>query len=75
MTRKKRIGSKSKCNEKLALELERPVIQKFERRKVYQKIKYNIWGEDLAVMGSLPSKNWGVKYLYVVHVFTKFAKS
>ena len=36
------------------------------------EIKDDIWAAHLAVMGSLSSKNWGVKYLLcVLHVFSK----
>ena len=61
-------------NEKLAEELYKPVIKKFERRKVCAKFKDNIQAADLAEMGSLSSKNKNVKYLLcVIDVFTKYA--
>ena len=50
-------------NEKLAEELDQPVIKKFKRRKIYARFKNNIWAADLAEMGSLSSKNKKVKYL------------
>ena len=34
----------------LAEELHKPVIKKFNKRKVYSQFKDNIWGEDLADM-------------------------
>ena len=34
----------------LADELHKPVIKKFEKRKVYSQFKDNIWGVDLADM-------------------------
>ena len=40
----------------LADELHKPVIKKFNKRKVYSQFKDNIWGVDLADMQSL-SKN------------------
>ena len=43
-------------NEQLAEKLHKPVSKKFKRRKVYAKLKYNIWAADLAEMGSLSSK-------------------
>ena len=46
-----------RVNEQLAKELYKPVIKKFKRRKVYARFKDNIWGADLAEMGSLSSKN------------------
>ena len=39
-----------------------------------KRFKDNIWAADLAEMGSLSSKNQGVKYLLcVTDVFTKYA--
>ena len=37
-------------NEQLANELHKPIIRKFEKRKVYSTFKDNIWGVDLADM-------------------------
>ena len=47
----------------LAEELHKPVIKKFEKRKVYSQFKDNIWGVDLEDMQSLSRKNKGIKYL------------
>ena len=41
----------------LADELHKPVIKKFNKRKVYSQFKDNIWGVDLADMQSLSTKN------------------
>ena len=40
----------------LADELHKPVIKKFNKRKVYSQFKDNIWGVDLADMQSLNKK-------------------
>ena len=40
----------------LAEELHKPVIKKFNKRKVYSQFKDNIWGVDLADMQSLNRK-------------------
>ena len=40
----------------LADELDKPVIKKFHKRKVYSQLKDNIWGLDLADMQSLSKK-------------------
>ena len=37
-------------NEQLADELDKPIIRKFERRKVYLSFKDNIFGANLADM-------------------------
>ena len=60
-------------NEQLAKELHKPLIKKFQRRKVYARFKDNIWAADLAKMGSLAFRNKNVKYLLcIVDVFTKY---
>ena len=41
----------------LADELHKPIIKKFNKRKVYSQFKDNIWGVDLADMPSLSRKN------------------
>ena len=40
-------------NKILAEELHKPVIEKFNKRKVYSQFKDNIWGVDLADTQSL----------------------
>ena len=47
----------------LAQELQKPVIEKFKRRKVYAKFKDKNFAADLAEIGSISSKNRGVRYL------------
>ena len=42
---------------KLTDELHKPVIRKFNKRKVYSQFKDNIWGVGLADMQSLSKKN------------------
>ena len=66
-------GAIASVNEELVQELHKPVITNFKRRKVYARFKDNIWAADLAEMGSVSSKNQGVKYLLcVIDVFTKY---
>ena len=52
-----------KNNKILTEELHKPVIEKFNKRKVYSQFKEKIWGVDLADMQSLSKKNKGIKYL------------
>ena len=40
----------------LADERHKPIIRKFNKRKVYSQFKDNIWGADLADMQSLSRK-------------------
>ena len=70
----KKIGSGISVNEQIAEELHKPVIKKFERKRVYATFKDNIWVTDLVEMESLLSKNENANYLLcVIDVFTKYA--
>ena len=63
----------SNLNEVLSEELHKPVIKKFKRRKVYARVKDNIWAGDFAQMASESFKHCGIKYLLcVIDVFTKY---
>ena len=68
---KKSMGSGIASSSILADELHKPVIKKFNKRKVYSQFKDNIWGVDLADMQSLSRKNKGIKYLLCVIRFIK----
>ena len=58
----------------LANELHKPIIKKFNKRKVYSQFKDNIWGVDLADMQSLSKKNKGIKYLLcAIDLYSKYA--
>ena len=58
----------------LADELHKPVIKKFNRRKVYSQFKDNIWGVDLANIQSLSRKNKGIKFLLcAIDLYSKYA--
>ena len=58
----------------LADELHKPIIKKFDTRKVYSQFKDNIWGVDLADMQSLSRKNKGIKYLLcAIDLYSKYA--
>ena len=55
-------------------ELHKPIIRKFNKRKVYSQFKDNIWGVDLADMQSLSRKNKGIKYLLcAIDLYSKYA--
>ena len=55
---------------KFADELHKPIIRKFNKRKVYSSFKDNIWGVDLADMQLLSN----FKYLLcVIDLFSKYA--
>ena len=70
---KKSTGSGFKSTSILADELHKPIINKFNKRKVYSQIKDNIWGVDLADMQSLSRKNKGIKYLLcAIDLYSKY---
>ena len=61
-------------NEQLANELHKPIIRKFEKRKVYSTFKDNIWGADVADMQLLSKYNKGIRFLLcVIDIFSKYA--
>ena len=58
----------------LADELHKPIIKKFDKRKVYLQLKDNIWGVDLVGMQSLSRKNKGIKHLLcAIDLYSKYA--
>ena len=60
-------------NQQLAKELHKPIIKKFEKRKVHAAFKDNIWGANLADMQLLRKYNKGIRFLLcVVDIFSKY---
>ena len=58
----------------LAEEFHKPIIRKFEKRKVYAAFKDNIWGADLADIQLLNKYNKGIRFLLCVFdIFSKYA--
>ena len=58
----------------LANELQKPIIKKFKKTKVYSSFGDNISGVDLADMRSLSKYNNGIKYLFcAIDLFSKYA--
>ena len=54
--------------------MHKPVIKKFNKRKVYSQFRDNIWGVDLADTQSLSKKYKGIKYLLcAIDLFSKYA--
>ena len=71
---KKSTGSGIASSSILADELHKPIINKFNKRKVYSQFKDNILGVDLADMQSLSRKSKGIKYLLcAIHLYGKYA--
>ena len=71
----KKLKNTTKSNSSiLADELHKPIIRKFNKRKVSSQFKDNIWGVDLADMQSLSRKNKGIKYLLcAIDLYSKYA--
>ena len=71
---KKSMGSGIASSSILADELHKPVIKKFNKRKIYSQFEDNIRGVDLADMQSLSRKNKGIKYLLcAIDLYSKYA--
>ena len=67
-------GIVNKDNIQLASELQKPIIKKFNKRKVYSSFKGNIWVVDLAHMQLLSKFNKGFRFLLcVIDIFSKYA--
>ena len=60
-------------DKELAEELHKPVIRKFEKRKVQSTFIDNIWGADLADMQLISKFNKGICFLLcVIDIFSKY---
>ena len=71
---RKTVGSGINENIKRANELHKPIIRKFNKRKINSSFKDNIWGADLADMQLLNKFNKGIKYLLcVIDLVSKYA--
>ena len=60
-------------NKESAEELQKPIIKKCEKRKVYSSFIDNIWGDDFAYMQLITKLNQRVRFLlYVNDIFRKY---
>ena len=70
----KKLKNTARGSSILADERHKPIIRKFNKRKVYAQFKDNIWGVDLTDMQSLRRKNKGIKYLLcAIDLYSKYA--
>ena len=61
-------------NQELAEDIHKPIIRKFEKRKVHSSFADNIWGFELADMQLISKFNKGFKFLlYVIDIYSKHA--
>ena len=65
----KKLKNTARNSSILADERHKPIIRKFNKRKVYSQFKDNIWGLDLVNMQSLSRKNKGIKYLLFLYIY------
>ena len=68
------IKNENISNKRLAEELHKPVIRKFNKRKVHSPFIDNIWGADLADMQLISKFNKGFRFLLcVIDIYSKYA--
>ena len=68
------LKNENNSNKNLAQELHKPIIKKFEERKVHSPFIYNIWGADLTGMQLISKFNKGIRFLLsVIDIFSKYA--
>ena len=61
-------------NDQLAEELHKPIIRRFERRKLHSSFKDNIWDVHLTDMQLISKFNEGISFLlYTIDIFGKYA--
>ena len=62
-------------NKQFAEKLHKPIIRRFEKRKLYSRFIDNIWGADLADMQSISKFNKGFRFLLcVIDIYSKYAR-
>ena len=68
------IKSENISNKKLAEELHKPVIRKFNKRKLHFPFIDNIWGTDLADMELISKFDKGFRFLlWIIDIYSKYA--
>ena len=61
-------------NKVLAKELHKPIIRKFNKRKVYPTFIDNIWSADLADMQLISKFNKRLRFLLcIIDIYSKYA--
>ena len=68
------IKNENISNKELAEELHKPIIRKFNKRKLHSPFINNIWREDVADMQLISNFNKGFTFLLcVVDIYSKYA--
>ena len=69
-----RVKNENILNKELAEEMHKPIIRKFERKKVHLPFIDNISGADIADMQLISKLNKGIRFLLcVIDIFPKYA--
>ena len=67
------IKNENISNNELAKELHKPIIRKFEKRKIQSPFIDNIWGTDLADMQLISKFNKGIRFLlFATDIYSKY---
>ena len=68
------IKNENISKQELAQKLHKPIIRKFERRKVHSLFVDNIWGADISDMQLISKFNKEIVFLFcAVDIFSKYA--
>ena len=68
------VKNENNSNKELVKELHKPIIRKFNKRKVHSPFIDNIWGTDLADMQLISKFNKGFRFLLcVIDIYSKYA--
>ena len=68
------LNNENISNKELAEKLHKPIIRKFNKRKVHSPFSDNIWGADLADVQLISKFNKGFRFLLcVIDIFSKYA--
>ena len=67
------LNNENISNKELAEKLHKPIIRKFNKRKVHSPFSDNIWGADLADVQLISKFNKGFRFLLcVIDIFSKY---
>ena len=64
------VKNENMLHQKLSKELRKLNVRKFKKRKVYSSFKDNIWGADIADMQLISKFNKGIRFYYVLLIFS-----
>ena len=68
------IKNENKLDQQLAAKIRKPIIRKFQKRKIRSIFIDNFWGADLADMQLVSKFSKGIRYLWcVIDTFSKYA--